>query len=117
MTIRRICSLVLGALLLGNSLSTPAFAYTGNVIIDQLATEVNGTLLIHLTTTVTTPSCSTSPAWLVLPPSNTTITSTDYATGAPLVLAAYLYNKSINLNLSGCDSLSRPIIIGIIISG
>jgi len=114
MKCKTLLGMTLGTLFVWESFSTAAYAWTGPVTIAQLATEAPGLLEVNLTTTPSS-TCS-SPSWQDLPAtgSGSSPSATDFKSASAVLLAAFLYNKPVNLNFGGCDSLNRPIIIGVI---
>src|SRR5262245_51822838 len=87
---------------------TSAYAWTGDRTIMFLASENPDTLVVKVTPALPSSGCTyTDSAYLI--PSNGS--NVNYATGAPLAMAAYLYGRTVDLNLSGCTANGRAIII------
>lgn len=113
-----IVSVLLGACLVCGTWSSSAYAsyWIGYVNILSLAQETEGTLEIQPSTDPTEAETGcTDNTWFYVPATNSGAPT--YVTLGPLILAAYLYNKPINFNLNGCNSIGRPIVIGIVVNG
>lgn len=114
MTLGRNVNLLAAMLLVSPAfVGTAHAAWTGYNTVTNLAEEQENLLEIKLASNPT-PICSDQSGWIDVPATATSPLPT-YKTLAPLVMAAYLYNKSINLNIVGCDSLNRPIVIGVLV--
>jgi hypothetical protein len=106
----------LAAVVLGLAVSgswTPAQAYTGDLTINFLAVESPQLMVIKTTPALPTGTCTYNDEAYLEPTGSSS--QVDYSTAAPLVLAAYLYDKTVQLNLIGCTASGRPIVVGLIV--
>jgi hypothetical protein len=104
----------LGTLLICSTRPAYASGWSGGMAILSLDQEAEGTLDVYPSTTPGVITGCTDNSIFYVPATNGSAPT--YATLGPLILAAYLYNKTIDFDLSGCNG-SHPVVVGILVTG